>query len=189
MNEGVVALLEASHCSVTASLVADCVCTLHHRCYLTFHLSPSLPPPSHVQYCCRCCCCFSLHSWQLSPSCAAHVTHTHITHNTTHTNSQHQAEFLLRAVRKWDEDGVPDPEASAFGEVRAREIRTQGPRRYCFAQLLAVFVANSVSCTAHVCGQPTFGCIASSYSCWLSVPTPCLSPLSPCVCAYLTTTL
>jgi hypothetical protein len=29
-----------------------------------------------------------------------------------------QAEFLLRAIRKWDEDAVPDPEAVAFGEVR-----------------------------------------------------------------------
>lgn len=29
-----------------------------------------------------------------------------------------QAEFLLRGMRKWDEDGIPDPQTTAFGEVR-----------------------------------------------------------------------
>jgi hypothetical protein len=32
----------------------------------------------------------------------------------------HQAEFLLRDCRKWDEDGVPDPAGTSFGEVSER---------------------------------------------------------------------
>lgn len=29
-----------------------------------------------------------------------------------------QAEFLVRVMRKWDIDGAPDPDATAFAEVR-----------------------------------------------------------------------
>jgi hypothetical protein len=33
-----------------------------------------------------------------------------------------QAELLLRAMRKWDEDGVPDPATTALGEVRHMQL-------------------------------------------------------------------